>query len=141
MNFVDKEQGATSIARLNGGGADSFSDIGDGALDTAELDKTALCTTGNYTGQTGFPGPRGAIKDHGSEPVRLNRAPQELTLAKKMTLADVLLQRAGSHPCCQWRIGRKEGLFSRCGADEKIIHQPTMQSAYLTGKATTSVPC
>jgi hypothetical protein len=141
VNFIDEEQGATSISRLNGGGADSFSDIRDGALNTAELNETALCATGDYPGQTGFPGPRGAIKDHGSEPVRLNRAPQELTLAKKMTLADILLQRAGSHPRCQWRIGGKEGLFSRSGADEKIIHQPTMQSAYLAGKATTSVPC
>ncbi len=68
------------------------SQIGDGRPDTAETLEMAAGGAGDDFCQRGLTGPRRTVQQDGTDPVRLDRAPQKLTGFQQMRLADKFVQ-------------------------------------------------
>src|SRR5262249_21730249 len=70
----------------------------DAGCDGIELAKAALSMVGDHVGQGGLAGPRRAVEDHGTEPVRGQEPAEQFPRAQEMFLADELFESPWPHP-------------------------------------------
>ena len=100
--------------------AEHAAQIGDRALDAVEPLEVALGAPRDHLRQRGLPHAGRPEKNQRREPVGLDQPPQRLARREQMALADVFLQRPGTKPRGQRRVGRNRPARISSVADSEI---------------------
>jgi hypothetical protein len=88
----------------------------------------AFCSRGNDLRQARFPAAWRPVEENRTEPVRFNRPSEQFSGTQDVLLAQVFVERSGTHPRGKGRI-RINASFLRIACAKKIVHPPSFRGA------------
>ena len=139
VDLIDKEDRSSAVCSPpeRRGGRDP-ADIRDRALYAAQPFKMTFCRRGDDLRQAGFSAAWRPVKNNRTQPVRFDRPTKQFAGSEDVLLAQIFVERPGTHPCGKGRVRIDAGLLRICGA-KKIVHSPSLRGA--RGKSNAREKC